>query len=468
MATLDNRYTINGLVDTSRTALENMTAITNSCNTWLSYDALIGKWSVVMNRAGDSEYSFDDSNILGPVNLTTTSLTGYYNSCEVRFHNIALRDREDYVLLEIPANQRLPNEPDNRLIINAPMVNNQIQAQLLGLIELKQSRLDKVIEFNTDYSYINVPAGSIISVTNSVYGWTNKLFRVLTMTESNNETIAVTFRAQEYDDNIYDDADLYLYLRDTEDGLIELDPLTDTSAVTTSTAVVDADTGEINPLIFTLPLLLKLLDGVNAGQGNQMTTGIFDGFTAQTGKNLTTAQILYTYTDTITGNNVATKLAAMTAGADQYGTYDQTNVTNRANMITFQFYIPAGYTTATFEIQSPTVRMEYYTLVNGTPTLFTDTYAQPPFSLAVRRGANLATATSVATSTVDWTSNYSRLVVNSPSENTYWVTMYLLPTYDLNTYWPTRVNPGQQPNLVYFINFTSVGPASCTTTVAIQ
>ena len=152
MATLDNRYTINGLVDTSQTALENMTAITNSCNTWLSYDALVGKWAVVINRAGSAEYFFDDNNILGPVNLTTTDLTGYYNSCEVRFHNLALRDKEDYVLLEIPANQRLPNEPDNRLIINASLVNNQIQAQLLGLIELKQSRLDKVIEFTTDFS----------------------------------------------------------------------------------------------------------------------------------------------------------------------------------------------------------------------------------------------------------------------------------------------------------------------------
>jgi hypothetical protein len=252
---------------------------------------LEGKWAVVINRAGNAAVSFNDSNIIGPINLTTTDLTAYYNSCEVRFHNIDLRDREDYVLLEIPADERLPNEPDNRLIINSPLVNNQIQAELLGLIELKQSRLDQVIEFTTDFSFVNLEAGTIISVTNSVYGWTNRLFRVLQMTETQDTTINITITAQEYDASIYSDDDLYLYLRDTEDGLIELDPLVDVSPVTNSTAVVDSDTGQISPLLFALPLLLSLLDGLNAGESNQMVTGILDGIQAQTGNDITNALI---------------------------------------------------------------------------------------------------------------------------------------------------------------------------------
>lgn len=293
MATLNNRYTINGLVDTSQTALENMTAVTNSCNTWLSYDALVGKWSVVINQAGTSQFSFDDSNIIGPVNLTTTDLGGFYNSVEVRFHNLELRDREDYALLETPADQRLPNEPDNRLIINAPLVNNQIQAQLLGLIELKQSRLDKVIEFVTDFSYINIEAGTIISVTNSVYGWTNKLFRVLTMTEQQTaDSIQIAITAQEYDVNIYSEDDLYLYLRETEDGLIELDPLVDVSPVTVNTAVVD---GSGNSLLGVLSAsaLISLIKGLmedNASGNGTIFGQVFDVFDQQTGVNLVEAQ----------------------------------------------------------------------------------------------------------------------------------------------------------------------------------
>jgi hypothetical protein len=469
MATLDSRYVINGLIDTAGTALDNMTAITNSCNTWLSYDALVGQWSVVINRAGNAAISFNDSNIIGPINLTTTELTGYYNSCEVRFHNFDLRDREDYVLLEIPTNQRLPNEPDNRLIINAPMVNNQIQAQLIGLIELKQSRLDEIIEFTTDFSYINIEAGTIISVTNTVYGWTDKLFRVLTMTEQQSgDTIAIQITAQEYDANIYSDADLYLYLRDAEDGLIELDPLVDVSPVTASSAVVNTATGQVEPLQYTLPLLMTLLSAVNAGTGNQLTTGVFNGFQQQTGKDLITAQVSYSFTSTLSGASVAAKLAAQSAGSDGYLIYNDANTTNLANSISYFFGIPAGWNNVDFEIQTPTCSMNYWALTTAGEVLFTGTYAQPAFTVQIRRGATLASSTVVAESTVDWTTNYSKLVVPNPVPDTYWVRLYIIPTYDLNQYWPVRGGRSVAGNYVYFNNFASVGPATVTATVSVQ
>lgn len=268
MATLDNRYTINGLVDTSKASLDGMTDIVNSCNTWLSYDGTIGKWAVIINQPGTVAFEFDDDNIIGPINLTTTDLGSLYNSVEVRFHNIDLRDRDDYVLLEIPAGQRLPNEPDNRLIINAPLVNNQIQAQLLGLIELKQARLDKVITFQSDFSYVGIEAGTIISVTNSVYGWTDKLFRVLQVSESEQDnTLLVNITAQEYDEDIYDDSDLFEYLRESQTGLIELNPLKDVSPITDNTEVVDG-TNTTLPFLLALPTLFKSLDTYMNGNPN--------------------------------------------------------------------------------------------------------------------------------------------------------------------------------------------------------
>ena len=470
MPTLDARYRINGLVDTSQTALENMTAITNSCNTWLSYDAMDGKWSVIINRAGNSEISFGDANIIGSINMTTTDLSSYYNSVEVRFHNFSLRDREDYVLLEIPSNQRYPNEPDNKLTINAPMVNNQIQAELIGLIELKQSRLDLVIEFTTDYSYVNVQAGTIISVTNSVYGWTNKLFRVLQMTEGEFEdTITITFKAQEYDVDVYDDTDLFEYLRDSEDGLIELDPLVDVSAVTDSTAVVDPSTGQISPLLFALPLLLSLLDGLNDAQPNALFNGIFNAFENDTGKDLINAEVFFSFTSTLSGASVATKLDAMSATSRPYFIYDPANQNPLANRLVFEFTIPDGYTTAEFEIQSPTCNMDYYALDQDAEIILFSIFAQPAFSITVRKGATLAGSALVTESTVDWTSNYTKLVVNNPTGDTYYVTMRIIPTYDLNMNWPTRDGYAEaSPNFIYFSEFSSVGSATCTTTVKIQ
>ena len=218
---LPYRYRINGLIDTSKTAIDNLELIGNSCATWITYDVQDGKWAVVINRAGDSVHSFDDSNIIGAIKLNGTGLVDQYNSVEVRFPHRDLNDQEDWVRIEIPAEDRLPNEPDNCLTMDLPVMNEPIQAQIIGLIELKQARLDKIITFQTDYSTINLQAGNIVDVTNSVYGWTNKLFRIIRMEETDVDgAIVIEFTALEYDANIYSLDDLYRYTRTNADGII--------------------------------------------------------------------------------------------------------------------------------------------------------------------------------------------------------------------------------------------------------
>lgn len=218
---LPYRYRVNGLIDTSKTAIDNLELIGNSCATWITYDVQDGKWAVVINRAGTSVYSFNDDNIIGAVKLNGTGLVDQYNSVEVRFPHRDLNDQEDFVKIEIPAEDRLPNEPDNCLTMDLPVMNEPIQAQIIGLIELKQARLDKIITFQTDYSMINLQAGNIVDVTNSVYGWTNKLFRIIRMEETDVDgAIVIEFTALEYDANVYSLDDLYRYTRTNADGIL--------------------------------------------------------------------------------------------------------------------------------------------------------------------------------------------------------------------------------------------------------
>lgn len=219
--TLPYRYRVNGLIDTSKPVLQNLELIANSCATWITYDIMEGKWAVVINRASNPVHTFDDSNIIGPVNLSSTGLTDLYNGVEVRFPHKNLRDQEDWIRIDIPAGDLLPNEPTNRLTIDLPVMNDPVQAQIIGLIELKQARLDKIITFTVDYSKINLQAGDVVAVTNTVYGWSGKLFRVVRMEEVDVDgTIAIDVTALEYDANIYDLSDLYNYVRTNADGII--------------------------------------------------------------------------------------------------------------------------------------------------------------------------------------------------------------------------------------------------------
>jgi hypothetical protein len=218
--TLPYRYKINGVVDTSKTVMENLEMIANACATWITYDAMEGKWAVVINRADSAQYSFDDSNIIGPINLSSTGLTDYYNSAEVRFPHRDIRDQTDFVRLDTPLADLLPNEAPNTLTMEYPIINEPVHAQVLGFIELRQSRLDKIVNFQTDYSRINMNAGDIVNVTSSLYGWTNKKFRIIRMEEQDVDgTIVIDVTALEYDADVYDTSELYRYVRTNVDGI---------------------------------------------------------------------------------------------------------------------------------------------------------------------------------------------------------------------------------------------------------
>ena len=216
------RYEINGVIDPNKNVMSNIESLANSAATWITYDTSTGKWTCVINQSGTSSKSFSDSNIIGELKVTNTSLDNYYNSVEVEFPHKDLNDASDYIRIDIPAVDRKPNEPDNVLKLNYPLVNEQVQAQLLGFIELKQSRVDTVIEFTTDFTAIDLQAGDLIDVTNSTFGYTNKLFRVLQIKEVDNETLSLEITAMEYDANVYSTSDLVRYVRSNADGIITI------------------------------------------------------------------------------------------------------------------------------------------------------------------------------------------------------------------------------------------------------
>jgi hypothetical protein len=87
------------------------------------------------------------------------------------------------------------------------MVNNALHAARVGLIELKQSRIDKIITFNADYSAIQCEAGEVVKITNEVYGFTDKLFRITKIreVEGDDGNITVGITALEYNSTIYTD-----------------------------------------------------------------------------------------------------------------------------------------------------------------------------------------------------------------------------------------------------------------------
>ena len=221
LTTLANRYQINGALDTSNTVASNIDAICSAAGSWLSYELHSGNWGVVINNSGTSVVSFSDSNVIGTISLTGTGITGLYNSAKVQFPHRDIRNNLDFVTISIPDSDKNANEPTNTLNLTYNTLNEPIQAQLLGIIELKQSRIDKTIKFQTDFSYLDLRAGDLIDVTNSRLGFTSKLFRIITITEIiDHGGLKAEIVALEYDPGVYSTTDLYRYTRTDSNGII--------------------------------------------------------------------------------------------------------------------------------------------------------------------------------------------------------------------------------------------------------
>jgi hypothetical protein len=218
---IPNLYAINGVISTDKTVMQNLNDLCSASSSWLTYDISDGKWSVIINRAGlPTETTFDDSNIIGAINVNDTGINELYNAVAVQYPNKDIRDDTDYIDIKLDDSVKFPNEVENTLNIQFDCINNQAQAQILGSIELKQSRLNKVIEFQTDFSKIGLKAGDVIAVTSSVYGFTNKKFRIMSISESDSEVISLSIVAQEYDESIFSTSGLIITPRQKATGII--------------------------------------------------------------------------------------------------------------------------------------------------------------------------------------------------------------------------------------------------------
>lgn len=217
-----NQFAINGVIDTDRPVMDNIQTLATAAGCWATYDINQGRWAVVINREGDSIASFNDSNIIGAINITGTGITELYNKVQLQFPHKDINDQVEYIIYEIPEADRFPNEILNTLNIELDCVNDPVQAELIAIRELKQSRVDKIIQFRTDFSKLGLKAGDIIDVTNSAYGFTNKKFRIISLSEEDGDdnTVQLGITALEYDSTVYDSTGLIRYEKLLANGII--------------------------------------------------------------------------------------------------------------------------------------------------------------------------------------------------------------------------------------------------------
>jgi hypothetical protein len=227
------RYRINGPLDTSQSCLDNLQFLVDSCDSWLQYSELTGKWRVVMNKGYDQApnaqvlndlFLVNSSNLVGGIDISPIDLNETYNQLEVAYPNTNIKDQTDYQIVdlftEFPS-LLSENEAVNRLNVTLPLVNNAVQAKYLGVRRLFQSREDLVISMKLDFSGIQIEAGDVIRVTHETYGWTDKLFRVNSVAEEKDSegNLFAIVQAFEYNGTVFADDPVQDFVPDPNTGL---------------------------------------------------------------------------------------------------------------------------------------------------------------------------------------------------------------------------------------------------------
>jgi hypothetical protein len=167
--------------------------------------------------------------LIGGIDINPLDLNQTYNSLEVQYPDANISDQTNYKVVDLTDPSTAwydptllsPNEPDNRIVVQFPQVNNYIQAVYLGVRRLLQSREDLVISCQLDYSGIQIEAGDVVRVTLAEYGWTDKLFRVSQVqeTKTSDGFLGARITAFEYNATIYGDNAIQDFIPEANTGL---------------------------------------------------------------------------------------------------------------------------------------------------------------------------------------------------------------------------------------------------------
>ena len=203
-STTAKRYTTDGAINTFDERDLNVSDLVVCSQAIFSYH--LGKFQVISDTTGSSVMSFNPDNMYGDVTIVNDGFNSSLNKMNISFSSYAQKYQDDQVFLSLADNQKSYNEPELVQDTRFKFVNNNIMAERIGHIIVKKSRDNLIISFKTDTRALALQVVDIISVTNSTYGFTNKLFKINSITENEMNDGGVSgylITAQEYNADAY-------------------------------------------------------------------------------------------------------------------------------------------------------------------------------------------------------------------------------------------------------------------------
>jgi hypothetical protein len=218
------RFQFNGVVDTTQTILSNLQDMANCTDSLIKYNEITAKWGVIVQTPSYSvAMDINDSNMISAISVSPLDVSSSYNIAEVKFPDKANRDTFNtatFDLAQIDPGLLFPNEPINKQSFSLPYTDNSISAQYLAIRFLKSAREDLQLQVSINFVGLQLEAGDVVTVTNTNYGWSAKLFRVskVIQTFQNDGVIKADLTLMEYNPSVYDDLSITAFTPSPNSG----------------------------------------------------------------------------------------------------------------------------------------------------------------------------------------------------------------------------------------------------------
>jgi len=196
------RYTLNGVVDTSKSPREVLQDMLSTCAGMLIYSS--GKYKLIVGAFSSPVQTITVDDLRGDVQLSCANeKANLFN----RVSGVFADADKLYSATEYPAiasstfkTQDGGEELTAQLDLN--FTTNNLEAQRLAKINLLKSRQGIVVNISCKPTCLNITAGDVVALTIAQLGWSSKYFRV--MEWRLNEDIGVDLVLKEEDSTAYD------------------------------------------------------------------------------------------------------------------------------------------------------------------------------------------------------------------------------------------------------------------------
>jgi len=201
----EDRYTINGVVDTSASPKQVIEEMLLSMGGKLVYAA--GKFKLIGAEYRTPTVTLDEDDIISDITvITKNSARDFYNGVRGVFSNPAdLYQPTEYPVVESSTYQNIDGIT-RYTQLDLPYTTSSATAQRLAKVLLNQSRQEVTIQMRCKLTALNITVGDNIYVNNTRLGFTNKVFEVgsVAISPQADGSLGVDIMAREINESTYD------------------------------------------------------------------------------------------------------------------------------------------------------------------------------------------------------------------------------------------------------------------------